>query len=190
MRHVMKNRNSQPNDGPLAHNSGVIGSTVGAERDGGAMVAMEDSANQAGFTLLETAIAMVLLAIVGLGIASVFVFAAKNNMSAGDRQLAMAVAQQRMEQLRNQQFLSANLSATNPAGAATTIIRAGRRYLVTTTITDSSSVNGAVVSKTVKVQVTPWSDGAAWARNVSSIFGSVTIVSERTAQTVGPYRAL
>ena len=66
---------------------------------------------EAGFSLMETAIAMVLLAIIGLGIASVFFYAAKNNVSAGDRQLAMAVAQQRMEQLRNLVFTDANLAA-------------------------------------------------------------------------------
>jgi type II secretory pathway pseudopilin PulG len=146
--------------------------------------------DEAGFSLLETAIAMVLLAIVGLGIASVFFFAAKNNVSAGDRQLAMAVAQQRMEQLRNASFTSSTLDATASTGASTTITRAGRIYLVNTTIANSSSIDGVTVRKTITVRVTPWSDGSSWARNVSSIFGSVTVMSERTVTTVGPNRAL
>jgi len=144
--------------------------------------------NEAGFTLLETAIAMVLLAIIALGIASVFFFAARNNVSAGDRQLAMAVAQQRMEQLRDLAFTDANLSATG--GTSATVIRAGRNYVVQTTIVDSNVVNGAATTKTVTVRVTPWSDGSTWAQTVSSVFGAVIMVSQRTAQTVGPNRAL
>ena len=70
------------------------------------------TSDEAGFTLLETAVSMVLLAIVGLGIASIFFFAAKNNVSAGDRELAMAVAQQQMEQLRNVPFTDGTLAAT------------------------------------------------------------------------------
>src|SRR5438552_19142259 len=90
---------------------------------------------EAGFSLMETAIAMVLLAIIGLGIASVFFYAAKNNVSAGDRQLAMAVAQQRMEQLRDLAFTDSNLSATNES--STTVMRAGRSYVVQTSIVDA-----------------------------------------------------
>jgi len=146
--------------------------------------------DEAGFSLLETAIAMVLLAIVGLGIASMFFVAAKNNVSAGDREVATAVAQQRMEQLRNLQFIDASLAATDSTGTKTWVVRSGRQYQVITTITDSASINGSVTSKTVKVKVVPWSDGSSWTRNVSSIFGSVTIISERTAQTIGPNRAL
>src|ERR1044072_9818054 len=71
--------------------------------------------NEAGFTLMETAIAMVLLAIAGLGVASVFFFAAKNNVSARDRELSMAVAQQSMEQLRNVSFSDASLAEVGRA---------------------------------------------------------------------------
>src|SRR5215218_1436884 len=57
-----------------------------------------------GFTLIETTIALVIMMIVGLGAASLFFFAANYNSSAGDRQLAMGVAQKRMEWLRDIQF--------------------------------------------------------------------------------------
>ena len=148
------------------------------------------ASDERGFTLLETTIAMVLLVIVALGIASLFFFAAKNNVSAGDRQLAMAVAQQRMEQLTNRTFTSADLAATSTSGTSTTITRAGRRYVVNTIITNSSLIAGQPVTKTITVRVTPWSDGSSWSRNVSSVFGSVTMISRRTTQTVGPNRAL
>ena len=146
--------------------------------------------SESGFTVLETAIALVLLTIVGLGIASVFFYASKYTVSAGDRELAMAVGQQRIEQLRNVAFLDVSLTATSPSGASSTVIRAGRTYSVLTTITDSNVVNGAATSKTITVQVTPQSDASSWATSVSSVFGSVTLVCNRTALTVGPNRAL
>lgn len=145
---------------------------------------------EGGFTLLETSIAMVLLAIAGLGIASCFFFAAKNNSSARDRELAMAVAQQQMEQFRNLTFTDVGLNATATAGTTATITRGGRRYAVQTTVTDSNVQNGTVRTKTIQIRVVPWSDGDSWARSVTSVFGSVTIIGQRTAPTVGPNRAL
>lgn len=143
-------------------------------------------ADEAGFTLLETAISMVLLAIAGLGVASCFFFAARNNASARDRELSMGVAQQQMEQLRNVAFTDGSLSARS--GQEATLYRAGRRYTVLTTITDQNVVEGNVTSKNIQIKVTPLSEGATWARNVSSVFGSVTMVARRTAQTMGPNR--
>lgn len=150
--------------------------------------------DEAGFTLLETTIAMVLLAIAGLGVAACFFYAAKNNSSARDRELSMAVAQQRIEQLRNLAFTDAGLTATPvsdlPNGTSVTVIRGGRRYLVQTVITDSNVQDGTVRTKRIQMRVTPWSDDSPWARNVTSVFGSVTIICERTSQTVGPNRGL
>lgn len=144
--------------------------------------------DESGFSILETAIALVLMAVVGLGAASLFFYAAKNTVTAGDRDLAMAVGQQKLEQLRNVAFTDASLAAT--AGTSTTITRAGRQYTVLTTITDSNVVNGAATAKTLTVRVTPVNETSAWARNITSIFGSVTLVSQRTALTVGPNLAL
>ncbi|MGZ5435174.1 MAG: type IV pilus modification PilV family protein [Pyrinomonadaceae bacterium] len=142
--------------------------------------------NEAGFTLLETSIAMVLLAIAGLGVAACFFYAAKNNSSARDRELSMAVAQQTMEQLRNASFTDAALNAT--AGVPVTILRGGRSYRVITTITDSNVQNGTVRTKTIQVLVSPWSDSDQVARNITTVFGSVTIISQRTSLAVGPNR--
>lgn len=144
--------------------------------------------SEAGFTLLETSIAMVLLTIAGLGVAACFFYAAKNNSSARDRELSMAVAQQTMEQLRNASFTDATLNATSVNGASTTITRGGRSYVVLTTIRDSNVQNGTARTKTIQVRVTPWSDGERWARNINTVFGSVTIISQRTSLTVGPNR--
>lgn len=144
----------------------------------------EGPSDESGFSILETAIALVLLAIVGLGAASLFFYAARHTVTAGDRDLAMAVAQQKIEQLRNVTFSDASLNAT--AGTTTTISRADRSYSVLTTITDSNVVNGAATTKTISVRVTPVDETSAWARNITTVFGSVTLVSQRSALTVGP----
>lgn len=144
--------------------------------------------NEAGFTLLETSIAMVILAIAGLGVAACFFFAARNNSSARDRELSMAVAQQTMEQFKNASFSDAALNATGQV--STTITRGGRRYVVLTTITDTNVQAGTARTKTIQVRVVPWSDSQTWARNITTVFGSVTIISQRTSPVIGPNRAL
>jgi len=146
--------------------------------------------SEAGFTLLETSIALVILAIAGLGVAACFFYAAKNNSSARDRELSMAVAQQAMEQYRNAAFTDATLTATGANGVSTTILRGGRRYVVRAVITDSNVQAGTVRTKTIEIRVTPWSDSEAVARNETSWFGSVRIISQRSSQIVGPNRAL
>jgi type II secretory pathway pseudopilin PulG len=147
----------------------------------------EESTNESGFSILETTISLVLMAIVGLGTASAFYYSFRNTDSAGNRELAMAVAQQQMEQLRTVGIGDASLAAT--AGTSTTVTSSGRQYTVLKTIVDSNVVNGDPTVKTITIKITPNSDTASWATNITSLFGSVTLVAQRTALTVGPYRA-
>ena len=56
---------------------------------------------QQGFTLMETSIAMVVMMVGALGIASLFCFSTQNNIGGSERALAMAVAQQQLEQIRS-----------------------------------------------------------------------------------------
>lgn len=148
----------------------------------------DQHSGEAGFSLLETVISLVLMAIVGLGVASVFYYSMRNTDTAGNRELAMAIAQQKMEELRSVDMSDASLAST--AGTSTTITRSGRGYTVLTAIADSNVVNGQATVKTITVRVTPNSDTATWAKNLTSIFGSVTLISQRTALSVGPNRAL
>ncbi len=148
-----------------------------------------------GFTLLETVIAMLLMTVVGLGIASVFAYAASNTVNAADREMAMAVAQQRIEQLANVAFTDTTLIATPAAGVATTVTRAGRIHLIVTTIADSNIINGNATIKRVTIKVTPIAATPLEAKNaianpLSESFRSVILISERSSPTIGPNRSL
>lgn len=145
--------------------------------------------SEAGFTLMETTVAMVLMAIVGLGIAGLFAYAASNTSNAADREMASAVAQQQMEQLRSVSFTDASLAATSSSGTTTTVTRLGRSYSVNTIIADSVVAGSSATLKTITIKVTPQSASAPWSSNVTSIFGSVTLVSTRSCLTVGPNRS-
>src|SRR5215510_4194655 len=57
-----------------------------------------------GFTLIETSIALVMMLIVSLGAASLFAYASNANSNADDRELAMAIAQKRLEWMRTIPF--------------------------------------------------------------------------------------
>jgi type II secretory pathway pseudopilin PulG len=152
--------------------------------------------NQRGFTLLEAAIALVILMIIGLGIASLFTYAIQANGRADDRELAMAIAQKRMEWLRTIPFTTqtrhlafsfpnGGLEATATAGVNETVTNVGRRYVVNTIITDLSFVPagnpdaGEPTVKRIQVSVTP--AGAVTA------FESVTIATQRSTQVTGIY---
>jgi Tfp pilus assembly protein PilV len=152
--------------------------------------------NQAGFTLLEAAIALVILMIIGLGIASLFTYAIQANSSADDRELAMAIAQKRMEWLRTIPFTTqtrhvaysypdGGLEVTSPTGVSETVTNAGRSYTVLTIIQNVSTVPagnpdaGEPTVKSIQISVTPL--GAA------TNFETVTISTQRSTQVTGIY---
>ena len=152
--------------------------------------------NDRGFTLLEAAIAMVILMIIGLGIASLFTYAVGANSRADDRELAMAIAQKRMEWLRTIPFTTqtrslafsfpnGGLQATSTAGVTETVTSAGRSYIVNTVIQDLAFVPagvhdaGAPTAKSIRVSVTP--------SVAATAFETVTLNTQRTTQVVGVY---
>lgn len=127
-----------------------------------------------GFTLMETATALLVMMIGGLGICAVFAYAIKNNTGSRDRAAAIAVAQQQMERYRQLTFLDAALTA-GPATTAT-IESAGRTYQVRTTITNTTTS-----LKTITIEVTPLLSSDQWA------LGTVRISVQRSAFSLGPY---
>ena len=149
---------------------------------------------QQGFTLLEAAIALVILMIIGLGIASLFTYAIGANSRADDRELAMAIAQKRMEWLRtipfNTQtrmvdfsFPGGGLKATLPEGVTETVESAGRSFIVNTQIQDMSIVplnepdEGSPTSKSIRIAVTP--------ATATTGFETVILNTQRSTQVVG-----
>ena len=153
------------------------------------------TAGQHGFTLLEAAIALVVLMIIGLGIASLFTYAVQANAKADDRELAMAIAQERMEWLRTipyttqtrdvaYAYTQGGLQATAADGVTDTVLSAGRTYTVVTIIQDLSFVpagnpdEGSTTTKRIQVSVTP---------QFGSNFDTVTISTLRSTQVTGIY---
>lgn len=139
--------------------------------------------SEAGFTLMETTIALVLLLIVGLGAASMFAYSIYNNSAGSDRATALAVAQQAMEQLRNADFNLTRTDASLNGGTYTQngVIRDGRQFKVVKIIDDNVAtaavdVNAATTFKKITVTVTANSVGKGWA---SGSFATITLVSQR-----------
>ncbi len=156
----------------------------------------QTAASQRGFTLLEAAIALVILMVIGLGIASLFTYSISANGRADDRELAMAIAQKRMEWLRTIPFTTqtrsvaysypnGGLAATATAGVTETVANAGRSYTVITTISDLNFVPagnpdaGACTLKRIQISVTPAS--------ASTAFETVTVNTLRSTQVTGSY---
>ena len=151
---------------------------------------------QAGFTLLEAAFALVVLMVIGLGIASLFTYSISANVRADDRELAMAIAQKRMEWIRTIPFTTqtrnvpfsfpdGGLQVTATEGVTETVTNAGRSYIVNTVIQDLAFVpvgdhdGGAPTLKRIQTSVTPL--GAATA------FETVTVSTLRSTQVTGNY---
>jgi Tfp pilus assembly protein PilV len=129
-----------------------------------------------GFTLIETATALLVMMIGGLGICAVFAYAIKNNTGSRDRAAALAVAQQRMETYRNLTFTDTALNATSTNPTPVIVTSADRTYAVRTTITNTTSS-----LKTIRIQVTPQLSDSSWANS------TVEIQVQRSTFALGAY---
>ena len=146
-------------------------------------------ANQRGFTVLETAVAMLVMMVVGLGATSLFLYAVRFNAGASDRAMALAVAQQQLEELRAVPWDDPLLTATQAAGTAVCTqnapcYTANRPFLATKIVTDSMNVtiNGVTrpTMKTITIQVTPLRGGMPWTN------GAVSVTAQRATLLRGP----
>jgi Tfp pilus assembly protein PilV len=134
--------------------------------------------SERGFTLIETVMSLVVMMIVGLGAASLFMYAVRNNSGAADRAVAVAIAQQRMERLRNVAYTDASLAigTTNTA-----VISSGRTYSVQTTVCAGAGCSGSDTVKKITIQVTPTNSGTVWASN------AVTVIALRASPVPGDF---
>ena len=137
------------------------------------------SKGQQGFTLMETCIAMVVMLVGALGVASLFVFSTQNNIGGAERALAMAVAQQQLEQIRSVKYEDATLNV----GTSTSTVRtANRNYTVQRTVAQDTNSDGSSKElKRITIRVTPQAGGPNW------LSTPVVLVSLRSTLNTGNY---
>lgn len=146
-----------------------------------AITAKRDAAGSRGFTLLETTVAMLVLMVVGAGVAGALLYAMRSNTGAGNRSHANAVAQRQIEYLQNVPFVNLE-AAVNAAGGAAKVVQVeGHSFNVTTAFEYAPSA-AAPTLKTIIISVTPQGvSPGAWAQT------PVQVRLQRTTQVVGPY---
>ena len=134
---------------------------------------------QQGFTLMETSIAMVVMLVGALGIASLFVFSTQNNVGGGERALAMAVAQQQLEQIRSVSYDDTTLDVGTVNADVTS---AQRNYTVQRIVAQETNADGSPRQlKRITITVTPKAGGPNWLRT------PVVLVSLRSTLANGNY---
>ena len=116
-----------------------------------------------GFTLIETSIAMVVMMVAALSVVSLFVYSMQNNVGGSDRALAMAVAQQQLEQLRSVSYEDTTLTAGT---TALTVRNGARDYTVQRVVVNETNANNSSKGlKKITITVTPITAGANWLRS-------------------------
>jgi type II secretory pathway pseudopilin PulG len=137
-------------------------------------------ASERGFTLIEASIAMVILMVAGLGVASLFTYSIRYNSGGNDRAVAISIAQQQIEQCRTVAFGDPILAVSAATVLSPNTVSNGRSYRVTKTVTGSNNdVNGNPTLKTITLRVDPISSG--WAGF------PVTLRTIRSANTTGTH---
>ena len=134
---------------------------------------------EGGFTLVETTIALVVMMVGALACSSLFVFSLQNNVGGGERALAMAVAQQQLEEIRSVTYEDATLNA----GTTTSTVRSGERdYTVQRVVASETNANGSAKQlKRITITVTPQTAGPGWMRT------PVVLVSMRSTLAGGSF---
>jgi Tfp pilus assembly protein PilV len=140
---------------------------------------------EAGFTILETVIALCVTLVVGLGAIGLFLFAASFNAGASDRARALAVAQQTMEELRTKNYGDASLEAGQ---TTTTLVARGsdeegvadlRSFNVEKRVENDPTATPAGRQKKITVTVRPVAVDGRFSP------GGVTLVMVRSSLVLG-----
>lgn len=133
-----------------------------------------------GFTLIETTIASLVMLVGALACSSLFVFSLQNNVGGSERALAMAVAQQQLEQIRSVAYEDSTLDV----GTTTSTVTSGERnYTVQRTVaSETNSDASAKQLKRITITVTPQGGASpSWTR------ASVVLVTLRSTLASGTY---
>ena len=139
--------------------------------------------SEAGFTLFETTIALVVMMIAALGAASVFSYSINYNSGGSDRLVALAIAQEQLERIRSGQFNSTTTDTILNGGTLVQggLVRNGKRYVLTTTIDDDPTtpgmeINPATSLKHITVAVAPENVSQGWSLNAGA---RITLITQR-----------
>ena len=134
---------------------------------------------QRGFTLIETTIASLVMMVGALAVSSLFVFSTQNNVGGGERALAMAVAQQQLEQIRSVNYEDATLIAETQIF---TVRNGQRNYTVQREVAEVKNPDNTDKQlKRITITVTPEVAGANWMRT------PVVLVSHRSTLAAGAF---
>ena len=135
---------------------------------------------QSGFTILETVIALFVSLVVGFGAIGLFLFSANFNAGASDRARALAVAQEKLEQVRAESYDDL------AAGTTTETVESGeadhsdlRTFTVETKIENDGTTSPVNRQKKITVTVEPETEGNRFSA------GAVSMVMLRTSDEVG-----
>ena len=147
--------------------------------------------SEQGFTVFETAIALVVMAVVGLAAAGGFVYAIRYNAGAADRNGSMSIAQTAMEKLRAVPFYDSSLNAgvtTTTVNMTDTNNNVIRSYSVTTTVANKViDLSGKTTIKSVTIEVAPVNATGTGTLNQNNLdfYGSVKLYTERSIPAMG-----
>ena len=135
--------------------------------------------SQRGFMLIETTIASLVMMVGALACSSLFVFSIQNNIGGSERALAMAVAQQQLEQIRSVNYEDTTLNI----GTTTSTVRSGEQnYTVQRTVANETNLDNTPKQlKRITITVTPETAGPNWMRS------PVVLVSLRSTLANGSY---
>jgi prepilin-type N-terminal cleavage/methylation domain-containing protein len=132
--------------------------------------------NQAGFTLIEAVMAIVILLITLLGVFSVFTYAIVYNTGNNTRSQSLSVLQREIELVRSAKFTPAGTDDSILGGtrAAKNILSGDNSsYKVEVTVDDDPLIDGIQIDSTkslkeITVTVTPTNKVASWQTAVAS----------------------
>ncbi|HEX7314306.1 MAG TPA: hypothetical protein VF297_10305 [Pyrinomonadaceae bacterium] len=143
-----------------------------------------DARAEAGFTILETVIALFVALVVGFGAIGLFLFAASFNAGASDRARALAIAQETIEDLRARDYTDAALNA----GTTNSTVERGsddegqadlRTFTVRKVVVSDTTTTPSGRQKTITVTVTPVAKDGRFSA------GGVTVMMLRASDDVG-----
>lgn len=107
---------------------------------------------QAGFSLIEVTIAMVIFLVAILGVFMSFAFAVNYNAGNSSRAQALAILQQKVEKMRSLKFLPTSVDEDLKGGSKTEPVTLpdGNKFVVTVTVDDNPFIADTQTDATTK----------------------------------------